>query len=218
MARSDLFDEYVRLPGVPGDIADHAQIDEPQVHRADQTVFGDVDGSARVVGTQGEGQQALRGGAAEAEGPPQPLRWPIDQSSSMLKSEMAMTFEPLRQVTCAAPLAKLPAISTSQSRLLLRWRWPVRSGKVNRAVAGISCPARSVGSWWRVCGDRVVSVATAGLVRNGAAVGRGQVVCNQGKRFTALAGGGGEYAVPAQLVGDLRDLLAALVCLPVLGA
>lgn len=42
LARSDLFDEDVGLAGVPGDIADHAQVDEPQVHRADQSVFGGV--------------------------------------------------------------------------------------------------------------------------------------------------------------------------------
>jgi len=42
VARPDLFDQDVCLPGVPGNIADHAQIDEPQVHRADQTVFGGV--------------------------------------------------------------------------------------------------------------------------------------------------------------------------------
>ncbi len=40
VTRSDLFDEDVRLPSVPGNVSDHAQVDESQVHRADGSVFG----------------------------------------------------------------------------------------------------------------------------------------------------------------------------------
>ncbi len=42
VTRSDLFDEDVRLSRVPGDISNHAQVDEPQVHRADDSVVGGV--------------------------------------------------------------------------------------------------------------------------------------------------------------------------------
>jgi hypothetical protein len=42
VARSDLFNKDVCLPSVPCNIANHAQVDEPQVHRADQPVFGGV--------------------------------------------------------------------------------------------------------------------------------------------------------------------------------
>jgi hypothetical protein len=40
--RSDLLGEDVRVAGVAGDLTDHAEVDEAESHRTDETVFGGV--------------------------------------------------------------------------------------------------------------------------------------------------------------------------------